>query len=107
MTTVLRNLKWQPTIHEYPRDCISNLPFLAPEILEQTPTGYNAKSDIYSVGVMCAELANGAPPFEERTQMLLDKLVGNHPKPLDSNSPEVLSYIYETEQQGLLINAGS
>ncbi|POG77980.1 kinase-like domain-containing protein, partial [Rhizophagus irregularis DAOM 181602=DAOM 197198] len=37
------------------------LPYIAPEVLNGEP--YTLSSDIYSVGVIMAELSSGKPPF--------------------------------------------
>ena len=85
-TTVLQDGRWQTSIYQYPKNAIKLLNYLAPEILEQNLLGYNSKSDIYSVGIVCCELANGCIPFEDiaLSEMLLDKLTRNFPRPLDS-----------------------
>ncbi|KPL98038.1 STE20-related kinase adapter protein alpha-like protein, partial [Sarcoptes scabiei] len=81
-TTVLQKGRWQPNIHQYPKNSVKLLNFLAPEILEQNLIGYNSKSDIYSLGIVCCELANGCTPFEDivLTEMLLDKLTDITPE---------------------------
>ena len=53
--------------------------------------GYNEKSDIYSLGVVVCEIANGLIPFSEmpNTYMLLEKMKGTEPKLLDSSTYEI------------------
>jgi STE20-related kinase adapter protein alpha len=90
-TSVMIDGKWHTAIHQYPTNCLPNLNWLAPEVLEQNLLGYNSKSDIYSLGITLCELANGCVPFEdvELTEMLLDKLTANFPRPLDSTCDEI------------------
>lgn len=96
-TSCMLDGKWQPAIHEYPFRPEPNLNWLAPEVLEQNLLGYNAKSDIYSLGITLCELSNGCVPFEdvELTEMLLDKLTGNFPRPLDSTCQEICNISIE------------
>ena len=56
----------------------------------QNLLGYNEKSDIYSLGVVVCEIANGLIPFSEmpNTYMLLEKMKGTEPKLLDSSTFE-------------------
>ena len=59
--------------------------------LFQNLLGYNEKSDIYSLGVVVCEIANGLIPFSEmpNTYMLLEKMKGTEPKLLDSSTYEI------------------
>jgi serine/threonine protein kinase len=91
-TNVVKNGLWRTSLHDFPHGAKKNLIFLAPEILEQNLLGYNQKSDMYSVGVTCCELANGVAPYWnlEPAEMLLDKLTGNHAKPIDCSCTQYI-----------------
>uniref|UniRef100_A0A1I7XQ54 Protein kinase domain-containing protein n=1 Tax=Heterorhabditis bacteriophora TaxID=37862 RepID=A0A1I7XQ54_HETBA len=66
----------------------SSLLWLAPEVLAQDLSGYDLKSDIYSLGVTLCEMANGFPPFSdmERLEMLYEKGRGTTPRLLDQTT---------------------
>jgi STE20-related kinase adapter protein alpha len=98
---IIFNGKWQKHIHSFPSSTARNLNWLSPELLEQNlqgninclfnlklthvVTGYNQKSDIYSVGMVICELANGAEPFAgvSTTLMLTEKVRGCVPQLFD------------------------
>ena len=91
-TSVIKNGVWETALHNFPTGGKKNLIFLAPEVLEQNLLGYNHKSDIYSLGVTCCELANGIIPYWnlEPAEMLLDKLTGNHARPIDQTCAQYI-----------------
>ncbi|KAF7284381.1 ste20-like kinase isoform X2 [Rhynchophorus ferrugineus] len=82
---IIVNGRWQKAIHSFPSSTQANLNWLSPELLEQNLIGYNEKSDIYSVGMVICELANGFEPFAGmcKTLMLTEKVRGNIPQLLD------------------------
>ncbi|KAJ3637929.1 hypothetical protein MTP99_001348 [Tenebrio molitor] len=82
---IIFNGKWQKHIHSFPSSTARNLNWLSPELLEQNLQGYNQKSDIYSVGMVICELANGAEPFAgvSTTLMLTEKVRGCVPQLFD------------------------
>lgn len=85
---IIKNGRWQRQIHSFPTSTARNLNWLSPEVLEQNLQGYNEKSDIYSVGLLITELANGAEPFADMstTLMLTEKVRGSAPQLLDCST---------------------
>ncbi|XP_064632471.1 STE20-related kinase adapter protein alpha-like isoform X2 [Lineus longissimus] len=75
-------------IHEFPKKQFSAIPWASPEVLEQNLLGYDTRADIYSVGILACELANGVVPFVDMapTQVLLTKVDGPPPQLLDSTT---------------------
>lgn len=49
--------------HEFSENDISNIPWLAPEILIQNINGYSVSSDMYSLGMCMVELIMGENPY--------------------------------------------
>jgi len=60
----------------------------APEVLNQNLSGYTEKTDIYSTGITCCEMANGFQPYQgtELTYMYIEKARGSRPLLLDQSS---------------------
>ncbi|CAG9856658.1 unnamed protein product [Phyllotreta striolata] len=82
---IIKNGKWQRAIHSFPNSTEKNLNWLSPELLQQNLQGYSEKSDIYSIGMVICELANGSEPFAgmAKTLMLTEKVRGCTPQLLD------------------------
>ncbi|RUS76991.1 hypothetical protein EGW08_015248, partial [Elysia chlorotica] len=75
-------------VHDFPihaKDCLHSY---SPELLAQNLAGYDFKSDVYSLGILICELANGQAPFADlpATAMLLEKLKGTKPHLADSTT---------------------
>ncbi|XP_074660126.1 STE20-related kinase adapter protein alpha-like [Tubulanus polymorphus] len=85
-------------VHVYPRNSAPAMNWLAPEVLEQNMLGYTTNSDIYSIGILACELANGRESFcdMQPTQMLLEKMYGTIPQLMDSTT---LSYLIADANQ--------
>ncbi|XP_059170007.1 STE20-related kinase adapter protein alpha-like isoform X2 [Physella acuta] len=84
----IQNGKRLRKVHDFPMHTIDCVHCYSPELLEQNLAGYNYKSDIYSMGILACELANGQSPFSDMsaTQMLLEKLNATKPKLADSTT---------------------
>jgi len=80
---------------DYPKTNDSTrLNFLAPEILSQNSSGYDQRSDVYSLGILVCYLCNGIIPFSEfvsPARMFLEKITGARPYLFDSSTALYLS----------------
>lgn len=93
----INNGEVEHPLYDYPKHAQTIINWLAPEVLEQNLCGYDTKSDIYSIGVTCCELANGFIPFAalDASEMLLNKLKGEKPPLIDSSSKSLKEVLKE------------
>ncbi|CRK88162.1 CLUMA_CG001947, isoform A [Clunio marinus] len=101
-TSLMLNGKRIKCLHSLPQSKKS-VNWYAPEILEQNLIGYSEKSDIYSVGITCCELANGIAPFADlpSTLMLTEKIRGNQPSLLDCSTFPTDEIIAQAMESGI------
>ncbi|XP_057292837.1 STE20-related kinase adapter protein alpha-like [Hydractinia symbiolongicarpus] len=89
--------------HDFPDNAIQVLPWVAPEVLQQNLTGYNDRSDIYSLGITAVELVTGTIPYSKLrpTEILLQKIRGVIPQLPDKATIEELHGDFSNSQSSL------
>ena len=55
--------------------------FIAPEVLLDEGEGYDAKADIWSLGISAIEMADGKPPYWEYSPMRVLTMIPHNPPP--------------------------
>ncbi|KAM9957549.1 hypothetical protein ACTFIR_009656 [Dictyostelium discoideum] len=80
----------------FSKGSIAGTPYwMAPEILNQTD--YNNKIDVWSLGIVAIELADGEPPLSEVNPMRAMYMIGRRPPPTFKDpkkwSPEFVSFV--------------
>ena len=98
----------RPNLYSFPLHGVTaNLPWLAPEILQQNLLGYNEASDIYSLAITICEMANGVVPWSDTppTLMMVEKLRGTEPSVEDKEEysahlHQLVSVCCSVQQQG-------
>ena len=86
----------RPNLYSFPLHGVTaNLPWLAPEILQQNLLGYNEASDLYSLAVTVCEMATGAVPFADLapTLMMVEKLAVGAAPSLGDRAAEFSSHL--------------
>ncbi|KAN0052971.1 hypothetical protein ACTA71_012452 [Dictyostelium dimigraforme] len=80
----------------FAKGSIAGTPYwMAPEILNQT--NYNNKIDVWSLGIVAIELADGEPPLSDVNPMRAMYMIGRRPPPTFKDpkkwSPEFVSFV--------------
>lgn len=90
-------------LHTLPPPDTNALLWLSPELLEQNLKGYDERSDIYSIGVLTCELANGSIPFVDlpTTLMFTEKVRGNRPQLMDCSTFPVDPCLDDNEMKSM------
>lgn len=82
--------KLRRQIYDYTDNLKDEILYLAPEVIYQNADGYNFKSDVYSLGTVACELANGSNSYIDMPHgylsMLYAKIRGSEPMLLDQTS---------------------
>lgn len=72
----------QLSANETSRSTMTGTPYyIAPEILDESVTGYREGVDIWSLGITAIELADGAPPLSDMEPMRVLQVIANKPPP--------------------------
>jgi STE20-related kinase adapter protein alpha len=104
-TSLVSNGERVRVLHSLPRNSAKLINWCAPEVLAQNLIGYSEKSDIYSCGITCCEIANGVAPFADlpTTLMLTEKIRGHQPSLLDSSTFPSEEIIAQAMDSGIAI----